>query len=63
VGGAASNIIDRLFRSGSGVLGGAVVDFIDLQWWPVFNVADACVVVGGILLLVSSLFSARSETA
>jgi signal peptidase II len=63
VGGAASNIIDRLFRSGTGVLGGAVVDFIDLQWWPVFNVADACVVVGGILLLVSSLFSARSGTA
>jgi signal peptidase II len=63
VGGAASNIIDRLFRSGSGALGGAVVDFIDLQWWPVFNVADACVVVGGILLLVSSLLSARSGTA
>ena len=63
VGGAAGNIIDRLFRSGSGVLGGAVVDFIDLQWWPVFNVADACVVVGGVLLLVSSLFSSRSGPA
>jgi signal peptidase II len=54
VGGAAGNILDRLFRSGDGFLKGEVVDFIDLQWWPVFNVADAAVVVGGILLLVST---------
>ena len=54
VGGAAGNILDRLFRSGDGFLKGEVVDFIDLQWWPVFNVADAAVVIGGILLLVST---------
>jgi len=54
VGGAAGNIFDRLFRSGDGFLKGEVVDFIDLQWWPVFNVADAAVVIGGILLLVST---------
>jgi signal peptidase II len=54
VGGAAGNIVDRLFRSGDGFLTGEVVDFIDLQWWPVFNVADAAVVIGGILLLVST---------
>jgi signal peptidase II len=58
VGGAAGNIFDRLFRSGDGFLGGEVVDFIDLQWWPVFNVADAAVVIGGILLLVSTFFVA-----
>ena len=51
VGGAASNLADRLFRD----LDGSVVDFIDLQWWPVFNVADACIVVGGILLALCSL--------
>jgi signal peptidase II len=59
VGGAAGNIIDRLFRSGRGFLGGEVVDFIDLQWWPVFNVADAAVVIGGVLLLVSSFVAAE----
>ena len=35
-------------------MGGAVVDFIDLQWWPIFNVADVGVVVGGALLLVAA---------
>ena len=51
VGGAASNLADRLLRDH----GGSVVDFIDLQWWPVFNVADACSVVGGALLALASL--------
>ena len=49
--GAVGNLLDRLFREGSGFLGGGVVDFIDLQWWPVFNVADAAVVIGGLLLV------------
>jgi lipoprotein signal peptidase len=35
-----------------------VIDFIDVQWWPVFNVADIGVVVGAVLLLVSGI---RSE--
>jgi signal peptidase II len=55
VGGAAGNIVDRLFRSGDGFLTGQVIDFIDLQWWPVFNVADAAVVIGGILLLLTTI--------
>jgi signal peptidase II len=50
-GGAIGNLADRVFR-GAGFLRGGVVDFIDLQWWPVFNVADAAIVVGAILLLV-----------
>jgi signal peptidase II len=51
LGGALGNIADRLFRGH----GGAVVDFVNLQWWPVFNVADACVVVGALMfVLVSS---------
>ena len=54
LGGALGNLTDRAFREGSGFLGGAVVDFIDLQWWPVFNVADSAIVVGGILLVVTT---------
>jgi signal peptidase II len=54
-GGAVGNLLDRFFRDGSGgVIGGHVVDFIDLQWWPVFNVADIGIVVGAILLALVS---------
>ncbi|MBI2703775.1 MAG: signal peptidase II [Actinobacteria bacterium] len=59
VGGAAGNLIDRLLRDrdlGGGFLAGRVVDFIDFQWWPVFNGADAAVVVGVVLLIVTMLF-------
>jgi signal peptidase II len=38
-----------------GFLGGAVVDFIDLQWWPIFNVADMGVVGGALLLVLASI--------
>jgi signal peptidase II len=51
VGGAAGNLADRLFR-GDGWLRGSVVDFIDFQWWPIFNVADIGVTVGGAWLLL-----------
>lgn len=52
VGGAFGNLLDRAFRDGDGLFGGGVVDFVDLQWWPVFNVADAAIVVGALLLFV-----------
>jgi signal peptidase II len=52
VGGALGNLIDRAFRAGDGFLGGGVVDFVDLQWWPVFNLADSAIVVGAITLFV-----------
>jgi signal peptidase II len=47
LGGALSNGVDRLVQ-------GAVVDFIDFHFWPVFNVADSCIVVAIVLLLVLS---------
>jgi signal peptidase II len=59
VGGAIGNIADRLFRSDDGFLQGAVIDFIDFQWWPVFNVADVGITVGGALLLVSATLGDR----
>jgi signal peptidase II len=58
-GGAAGNIVDRLFR-GEAWLHGAVVDFIDLQWWPVFNIADAAICIGGALLVFTSFRTEKS---
>jgi signal peptidase II len=56
IGGALGNVIDRLVR-GEGWLRGGVVDFIDVQWWPIFNVADIGVTVGGVLLLLTSVLA------
>jgi hypothetical protein len=63
VGGAVGNLADRAFRAGDGLFGGGVVDFVDLQWWPVFNVADVCVVVGACLLFVVQWREADDEGA
>jgi signal peptidase II len=49
LGGACGNLSDRLFRGE----GGAVVDFIASSFWPTFNVADASIVIGALLLAVS----------
>ena len=58
VGGAIANLADRLFRAGNaGFLHGAVVDWIDFQWWPVFNVADAAITVGALMLGVAAFLS------
>ena len=54
VGGALGNLIDRAFR-GEAWLRGAVVDFVDLQWFPVFNVADSAISIGAVLMVVASL--------
>lgn len=58
--GALGNLVDRLFRA-PGVLEGHVVDFIsvfapDGEVWPVFNVADSAIVIGGILVVLLTLF-------
>jgi len=48
LGGALGNLIDRLAR-------GYVVDFIHVHHWPVWNVADAWVVLGVGALLLAGL--------
>jgi len=53
-GGAIGNLLDRAMRAGDGVLGGRVVDFVDLQWWPVFNVADVALWIGIAIILIAS---------
>ncbi|MEO6652872.1 MAG: signal peptidase II [Ilumatobacteraceae bacterium] len=62
VGGAIGNVIDRLFRQ-AGWFRGAVVDFIDFQWFPIFNVADMGVTVGGAILILASWLAARADHA
>ena len=59
LGGATGNLIDRLRR-------GFVVDFIDLNFWPlhnwpVFNLADASIVTGVTLLALMMLWEERRE--
>ena len=54
LGGALGNLTDRVFRS-PGFLRGHVVDWIDVGWWPVFNLADSAIVAGGALAVLLSL--------
>jgi signal peptidase II len=63
-GGAAGNLVDRIFRAGDGVLGGRVVDFVDPGWWPVFNLADSALWLGiGLLLLAARRNERRAPAA
>lgn len=57
-GGGLGNLTDRIFR-GPGFLSGKVVDFIDLSFWPTFNVADAAISVGVVLLLLQGFRTRR----
>lgn len=61
VGGALGNLVDRAVRGDEGFLHGRVVDFVDLQWWPVFNVADVGVVVGSIALVAIGMFGPTDD--
>ena len=49
--GVGGNLSDRLFRS-PGPFRGHVVDFLQLPYWPIFNVADMCISAAAILILV-----------
>lgn len=54
LGGAAGNLIDRLFY-------GHVVDFIDLRVWPVFNVADSFITIGAVVLGSRIILNQKSK--
>jgi len=59
LGGAIGNLIDRIFRS-PGFLQGHVVDFVSVfgpnaEYFPIFNVADSAITIGGISLVVTAL--------
>jgi signal peptidase II len=60
LGGALGNLSDRLAR-------GSVVDFVDLnfwplQKWPVFNLADASIVAGAVLIAVTMVWQEEPES-
>jgi signal peptidase II len=57
-GGAVGNAIDRVFRY-PGFPAGHVVDFFDLGWFPVFNIADSAIVCGATLLAVLMMRAER----
>lgn len=58
IGGALGNVADRLRL-------GAVADFFDFHLlgyhWPAFNIADACIFIGVVLLCIDSMFMARTK--
>jgi len=55
LGGAAGNLIDR-------VMFGYVIDFLDFRIWPVFNIADASITVGAVILAVRLTLDKRCCT-
>ena len=61
LGGALGNLGDRAFRGDEGFFGGKVVDFIDLQWWPIFNVADSGITIGVLLFVLGAVFTRKTE--
>lgn len=46
--GIMGNLADRITQ-------GHVIDFIDFRWWPVFNIADMCIVLGVIWLMINTI--------
>jgi signal peptidase II len=55
IGGSASNLIDRVRL-------GHVTDFIDLRFWPAFNLADSFIVLGVLILLAALLLPERQQS-
>ena len=53
IGGSVSNLVDRVRL-------GHVTDFLDLKFWPAFNLADSFIVVGVAILLLALLQSDRA---
>ncbi|HEX2783787.1 MAG TPA: signal peptidase II [Ilumatobacteraceae bacterium] len=61
-GGAIGNLADRLFRGGH-PLRGSVIDFIDFQWFPIFNIADMAIDIGGALFVLWTILAHRTVRA
>ncbi|MBV8462006.1 MAG: signal peptidase II [Acidimicrobiales bacterium] len=57
LGGAVGNLRERI----AGSHGGQVPDLVTPDYWPTFNLADACVTVGVIVIVASLLFGGRDS--
>ena len=55
ISGAAGNLLDRMLRGG-------VIDFIDIKFWPIFNLADIFITAGIVLLCLSLIFPRKKCT-
>jgi signal peptidase II len=60
LGGAMGNLADRIFRA-PGLMTGHVVDFVSVGEFPVFNVADSCITIGSIVLIIQALRAPQPE--
>lgn len=56
LGGALGNGYDRLFHGGA-------TDFIDVHFWPIFNIADSAVSIGVVLLILGYLLRHRNDSS
>ncbi len=54
LGGSVGNLLDRLARDG-------VTDFIDLPWWPAFNLADVAIVAGAAVVALGLVGRAAGD--
>jgi signal peptidase II len=61
--GALGNLFDRITRAEDGPLSGHVVDFIAVEWFAVFNVADILTVCGMIAWALTTVFGRDHATA
>ena len=55
LGGTLGNLTDRTFRGSGGAFHGAVIDWISLPHWPIFNIADSAIVIAAVIAVILSL--------
>ena len=61
LGGALGNVIDRVVRADAGLFSGKVVDFVAWGGFARFNVADAAITVGVVLIVLALLLEERDH--
>lgn len=54
IGGILGNLTDRIYL-------GYVVDFVDLYWWPVFNIADSALTIALIMLIFTEIYQHKHK--